>query len=67
MDFTNQRVVVTGGTRGLGRAATLAFLEAGATVHATYRGNDAAAEALASMELTEEQRARARRLAKAWQ
>ena len=46
MDFTNQRVVVTGGTRGLGRAATLAFLEAGATVHATYRGNDAAAEAL---------------------
>ena len=46
MDFTNQRVVVTGGTRGLGRAATLAFLEAGATVHATYRGDDAAAEAL---------------------
>ena len=29
--------------------------------------HDAAAEALASMELTEEQRARARRLAKAWQ
>ncbi len=46
MDFQDQRVVVTGGTRGLGRAATLAFLEAGAIVHATYRGNDAAAEAL---------------------
>ena len=44
-DFSGQTAVVTGGTRGLGRAVTEGLLEAGAAVHATYRGNDAAAEA----------------------
>jgi len=43
LDFSGQTAVVTGGTRGLGRAMTLAFLEAGARVHATYTGNEEAA------------------------
>lgn len=46
MRFKDQHVVVTGGTRGIGRAISLAFLEQGAIVHASYFGNDAAAEAL---------------------
>ncbi|MFT4542352.1 MAG: 3-oxoacyl-[acyl-carrier protein] reductase [Planctomycetota bacterium] len=45
-DFSGQRVVVTGGTRGIGAATTRAFLTAGATVHATYRSDDTAAEAM---------------------
>ena len=46
MRFAGQTVVVTGGTRGIGRALTRAFLTEGATVHATYRAGDEAAEAL---------------------
>lgn len=42
----NQIAVVAGGTRGIGRAVTLALLEAGARVCATYAGNEAAASAL---------------------
>ena len=44
MRFQDQRVVITGGTRGLGRAMTCAFLSEGAHVFATYRGNTEAAE-----------------------
>lgn len=44
-DFTNQHVVVTGGTRGIGAGISTAFLKAGATVVATYSGNDQAAQA----------------------
>lgn len=44
-DFRDQTVVVTGGTRGIGRAISRHFLEAGATVVATYCANDAASEA----------------------
>jgi 3-oxoacyl-[acyl-carrier protein] reductase len=44
--FAGQTVVVTGGTRGLGRAMTLAFLEHGARVHATWTGNEAAAASI---------------------
>jgi 3-oxoacyl-[acyl-carrier protein] reductase len=48
MKFEGQRVVITGGTRGLGAAMGRAFLEQGAIVHATYRSNDASAEAFRS-------------------
>lgn len=43
-DFKDQRVIITGGTRGIGRGLTQAFLNAGATVIATYTSNDTAAE-----------------------
>lgn len=46
--YADQHFVVTGGTRGIGRAISLALLDQGATVHATFRGNEAAAEALAA-------------------
>ena len=43
-DFKDQTVIVTGGTRGIGRGVTEAFLAAGAQVIATYRSNTAAAQ-----------------------
>lgn len=46
MDFTNSIVVVTGGTRGIGRAISLAFARFGAQVFAAYLQNDVAAESL---------------------
>lgn len=42
-DFSNQTAIVTGGTRGIGRGIASALLQAGATVVATYAGNDEAA------------------------
>ena len=44
-DFTVQNAVVTGGTRGIGAAVTVALLKAGAHVTAVYASNEAAAEA----------------------
>lgn len=44
-EFSDQIVVVTGGTRGIGAGITEAFLERGASVIATYSGNDQAAGA----------------------
>lgn len=41
--FTDQKVIVTGASRGIGRAISLAFLGAGAQVIGVYGGNDAAA------------------------
>ena len=35
--FAGKKILVAGGTGGLGRAVSLAFLEAGATVNVTYR------------------------------
>ena len=46
MPFTGQTIVVTGGTRGIGRAVSLAFAAAGGTVYAAYLQNDAAARGL---------------------
>lgn len=43
MDFSGQKALVTGATRGIGRAIAEAFLEAGATVIGTYASNDQAA------------------------
>ncbi len=43
--FENQHVIVTGGTRGIGAGITEQFLKAGASVIATYSGNDEAANA----------------------
>ena len=45
--FDGQVAVVTGGTRGIGAAITLALLEGGASVRAIYRSDEAAARALA--------------------
>lgn len=42
--FTGQHVIVTGGTRGIGAGLTESFLKAGATVIATFSGNDEAAK-----------------------
>ena len=42
--FIDTTVIVTGGTRSIGRAISQLFLNAGATVIATYASNDSAAE-----------------------
>ncbi len=44
--LTNTCVLVTGGTRGIGRAISLQLARAGATVVANYARNDTAAQAL---------------------
>jgi len=46
MEFKDSIVVVSGGTRGIGRAISLAFARQGATVFAAYLANDGAARAL---------------------
>lgn len=43
-DFRGQTVIVTGGTRGIGKGIAGSFLKAGARVVATYASNEAAAE-----------------------
>ncbi len=43
-DFKGQTVLIAGGTRGIGRAISEAFLNAGAKVIATYRSNEAEAK-----------------------
>jgi 3-oxoacyl-[acyl-carrier protein] reductase len=41
-DFKGQTVIITGGTRGIGKAITESFLKAGAKVIVTYSTNEAA-------------------------
>ena len=43
-DYTGQKAIVTGATRGIGRAVAEALLAAGATVIGVYAGNETAAE-----------------------
>lgn len=45
-DFQNKTVIVTGATRGIGKAIAKAFMHAGAKVIGTYRNNNEAAQAL---------------------
>ncbi len=43
MDFTGKHVLITGGSRGIGRACAEAFARRGARVAVNYRDNEAAA------------------------
>ncbi|MBU1233719.1 MAG: SDR family oxidoreductase [Proteobacteria bacterium] len=43
-DFTGQKVVISGASRGIGKGISLAFLQQGATVIGVYGGNREAAE-----------------------
>lgn len=43
MDFSGKRVLITGGTRGIGRAVAEGFASRGAKVALNYRSNEAAA------------------------
>lgn len=45
MDFTNKKVLVTGASRGIGRAIAVQFAEAGAKVMVHYGNNEDAANA----------------------
>ena len=45
LDFNGDRVLVTGGSRGIGRACALAFAARGARVAVNYLDNTTAAEA----------------------
>lgn len=44
MDFTGKRILITGASRGIGRAAAQAFAQRGGQVAINYRRNRAAAE-----------------------
>lgn len=43
-DFSGQKIIVTGATRGIGKAIAVAFLKKGATVIGVYASNERAAE-----------------------
>jgi 3-oxoacyl-[acyl-carrier protein] reductase len=60
-DFSGQTAVVTGGTRGIGRAIAEKLLHAGARVIATYAGNDDAAARFREANARHEGRVEARK------
>lgn len=47
-DFTGQIILITGATRGIGKAIAETFLKAGGTVVGVYSGNDEAAKQFAT-------------------
>lgn len=49
MDFTGKTVLITGGSRGIGKAAAIAFAERGAKVAINFRSNNEAASATCEM------------------
>lgn len=49
LDFTGKRVLVTGGTRGIGRAISIAYADAGATVAVNGSSEESVADALTAM------------------
>lgn len=49
IDFTGKIALVTGGSRGIGRAIALQLAELGADVVINYRGNEAAAQEVVEM------------------
>lgn len=61
-DFSGKVVLVTGGSRGIGRACAVAFARRGATVALTYVGNEAAAHEAVSQVLAEGGKGKAYRL-----
>jgi len=55
-EYEEYNVIITGGTRGIGRSITESFLKSGASVTAIYAGNTKAAERLVSELKTEKLR-----------
>lgn len=49
MDFTDRRVLVTGGTRGIGQATVAAFLNAGARIAVNGRTTESTAAGIAAL------------------
>jgi NAD(P)-dependent dehydrogenase (short-subunit alcohol dehydrogenase family) len=49
IDFANKRVLVTGGTRGIGFGAVKAFLETGARVAVNGRSNESVSDAISDL------------------
>lgn len=49
MTFSDKIIVVTGGTRGIGRAVSLAFAAAGAQVFAAYLSNQSSADEILAL------------------
>ena len=49
IDFTNKRVLVTGGSRGIGRGTVEAFLKAGAQVAVNGRTVGSTADGIAAL------------------